>query len=48
MDGCKKKKQTMVIWDLSCKSESTFLPAYLDDARTEELGKIQTFIWLIH
>lgn len=25
----------MVIWDLSCKSASTFLPPYLDDARTK-------------
>jgi len=31
------KKQTMVIWDLSCKSASTLLPAHMDDARDKVL-----------
>lgn len=32
------EKQTIVIWDLSCKSASTFLPAYMDDARNKVLN----------
>lgn len=36
-----EKTQTIVIWDLSCKSASTFLPAYMDDARNKALTAVK-------
>ena len=33
-----EKTQIIVIWDLSYKSASTFLPAHMDDARNKALN----------